>query len=65
MSSSAGSTPPSGSGAKPVARAALVTHGRQVLAVGIEDVLAADVPGRVEEREPDPDGHLEQGRPLP
>ena len=29
MSSSAGSTPPSGSGAKPVARAALVTHGRQ------------------------------------
>jgi NAD+ kinase len=29
MSSSAGSTPPSGSGAKPVTRAALVTHGRQ------------------------------------
>jgi NAD+ kinase len=29
MSSSAGSTTPSGSGAKPVARAALVTHGRQ------------------------------------
>ena len=28
MSSSAGSTPPSGSGAKPVARGALVTHGR-------------------------------------
>jgi NAD+ kinase len=29
MSSSAGSTPPSGSGPTPVARAALVTHGRQ------------------------------------
>jgi NAD+ kinase len=41
MSSSAGSTLPSGSGAKPVGRAALVTHGRQEqIGDGIERVVA-------------------------
>ena len=45
MSSNAGSTPPSGSAAKPVARAALVTHGRPgQIGDGIERVL--EVAGR-------------------
>ena len=40
MSSNAGSTPPSGSPAKPVARAALVTHGRpEQIGDGIERLL--------------------------
>ncbi len=45
MSSNAGSTPPSGSAAKPVVRAALVTHGRPgQIGDGIERVL--EVAGR-------------------
>ena len=45
MSSNAESTPPSGSGAKPVGRAALVTHGRPgQIGDGIERIL--EVAGR-------------------
>ncbi len=36
----------------------------QVLAVRVEEVLASDMTGRVEEREADPDGDLEDARPL-
>jgi len=59
MTSSAGSTPPSGSAAEPVARAALVTHGRpeqigdgveRLVAVaesaGVEVIVAADEAAR-------------------
>ncbi len=38
----------------------LVADRAQVLRVRIEHVLAADLPGRVEERQPHPDGHLER-----
>ena len=43
---------------------ALVAQRLQILAVGIEHVLAADVAGGVEERDPDAGRHLEQAAPL-
>jgi hypothetical protein len=43
-----------------VAREALVAHRPQILGVRLEDVLAADLPRGVEERQPHADGHLEQ-----
>ena len=46
-----------------VRREPLLPDGPEVRRVGIEEMLATDLPGRVEECEADPDGHLEE-RPL-
>ena len=47
-----------------VRREPLVAHRAQVFRIRVEDVLATDLPRRVEERETDADGDLEQGALL-